>query len=71
MTDIELSPITNAIEQVSTNMHAFIDTHTHFDAPIFDSDREQQVRQAYDKGVRHLVLVGYLYQYFDRMYDTF
>ena len=70
MTDIELSPTTNAIEQVSIDMHAFIDTHTHFDAPVFDSDREQQVRQAYDKGVRHLVLVGYLYQYFDRMYDT-
>ncbi|MFP3355227.1 hypothetical protein R0K04_28185, partial [Pseudoalteromonas sp. SIMBA_153] len=46
-----------------------IDTHTHFDAPVFDPDRRQQVEQAYSQGISHLVLVGYLYQYFDRMYD--
>ena len=47
-----------------------IDTHTHFDAPMFDNDRVQQAHLAYDKGVRHLVLVGYLYQHFSRLYDT-
>jgi TatD DNase family protein len=52
------------------NIYPLIDTHTHFDAPVFDNDRKQQVEQAYSQGIRHLVLVGYLYQYFDRMYDT-
>ena len=57
-------------KQVSTSMYPLIDTHTHFDAPVFDNDREQQVQSAYHQGIRHLVLVGYLYQYFERMYDT-
>ncbi|MGB6927475.1 TatD family hydrolase [Psychrobacter sp.] len=52
------------------NIYPLIDTHTHFDAPVFDTDRRQQVEQAYSQGVCHLVLVGYLYHYFDRMYDT-
>lgn len=47
-----------------------VDTHTHFDAPVFDSDRQTQAQQAYNRGVRHLVLVGYLYRHFDRLYDT-
>ena len=47
-----------------------IDTHTHFDAPMFDDDRVRQAHLAYDKGVRHLVLVGYLYRHFSRLYDT-
>lgn len=57
-------------KQVSTSMYPLIDTHTHFDAPVFDNDREQQVQSAYYQGIRHLVLVGYLYQHFERMYDT-
>ena len=60
---------TNARE-VLKNVYPLIDTHTHFDAPVFDSDRRQQAEQAYSQGIRHLVLVGYLYEYFDRMYDT-
>ncbi len=56
-------------KQVSTSMYPLIDTHTHFDAPVFDNDREQQVQSAYRQGIRHLVLVGYLYQHFERMYD--
>ncbi len=52
------------------NVYPLIDTHTHFDAPVFDNDRKQQVEQAYSQGIRHLVLIGYLYEYFDRMYDT-
>ena len=47
-----------------------IDTHTHFDAPMFDDDRVSQAHLAYDKGVRHLVLVGYLQRHFSRLYDT-
>jgi len=57
-------------KKTSTNMYPLIDTHTHFDTPVFDSDRAQQVQSAYSQGIRHLVLVGYLYQYFERMYDT-
>lgn len=53
-----------------TTIFPLIDTHTHFDAPMFDDDRGKQVRLAYDKGVRHLVLVGYLQRYFLRLYDT-
>ncbi len=49
---------------------SLIDTHTHFDAPMFDDDRVRQAQLAYDKGVSHLVLVGYLYQHFSRLYDT-
>ena len=49
--------------------HALIDTHTHFDVSIFDADREQQVLNAMQAGVRHLVLVGYVAKYFERMRD--
>ncbi|PKG83009.1 hydrolase [Psychrobacter sp. Sarcosine-02u-2] len=51
-------------------MFPLIDTHTHFDAPVFDVDREEQIQKAYQRGVRHLVLVGYLHRHFDRLYVT-
>ncbi|MDN5565157.1 MAG: TatD family hydrolase [Psychrobacter sp.] len=54
-----------------SNSYHLIDTHTHFDAPVFDSDRGVQAAQAYANGVQHLVLVGYLYQHFDRLYSTY
>ena len=60
----------NRVNQALSNCYPLIDTHTHFDAPVFDSDRLQQVQKAYNQGIRHLVLVGYLYQHFERMYDT-
>ncbi len=60
----------NRVNQALSNCYPLIDTHTHFDAPVFDNDREQQVQSAYNQGIRHLVLVGYLYQHFERMYDT-
>ena len=44
-----------------------IDTHTHFDAPVFDIDRDEQIQQAYQQGIRHLVLVGYLQRHFQRL----
>jgi TatD DNase family protein len=50
--------------------YALIDTHTHFDDSVFVKDREAQIRQASDAGVQHLVLVGYLRRYFERMWQT-
>ena len=51
-------------------IYPLIDTHTHFDAPVFDSDRQRQTQQAYVHGVRHLMLVGYLHRHFPRLYET-
>ena len=59
----------NANEKLPT-IFLLIDTHTHFDAPVFDVDREEQIQKAYQRGVRHLVLVGYLHRHFDRLYAT-
>ncbi|WP_350559860.1 TatD family hydrolase [Psychrobacter sp. CAL346-MNA-CIBAN-0220] len=56
--------------EYSLPLYPLIDTHTHFDAPIFDNDRQSQAQQAYEYGVRHLVLVGYLYRHFERLYDV-
>lgn len=50
--------------------YPLIDTHTHFDAPVFDEDRELEAQSAYKNGVEHLVLVGYLYRHFDRLYKA-
>lgn len=44
-----------------------IDTHTHFDVDSFDHDREIQSQLAWDNGVRHLVLIGFLAKYFAQM----
>lgn len=57
-------------EQILPSIYPLIDTHTHFDAPIFDRDREILAYNAYEQGVRHLILVGYLHPHFERMYDT-
>lgn len=67
MTAIDTSFNTN--EKLPT-IFPLIDTHTHFDAPVFDVDRDEQIQKAYQRGVRHLVLVGYLHQHFDRLYET-
>lgn len=56
--------------QPLSNIYPLIDTHTHFDAPVFDDDRQWQAQLAFEQGVRHLVLVGYLYRHFERMLDT-
>ncbi|WP_296404278.1 TatD family hydrolase [Psychrobacter sp.] len=47
-----------------------IDTHTHFDDVVFNHDREQQAQTAYQSGVRHLLLIGYLATYFERLIST-
>lgn len=44
-----------------------IDTHTHFDIQVFDNDRERQSQLAFEQGVQHLVLIGFLAKYFDQM----
>lgn len=49
---------------------ALIDTHTHFDAPVFDDDRVAQAQQAWQCGIEHIVLVGYLQCHFARLYQT-
>lgn len=53
-----------------SSLYPLIDTHTHFDAPVFDEDRALLTRKAYKNGVQHLILVGYLYRHFERMYKT-
>lgn len=50
--------------------YPLIDTHTHFDDFVFDEDRIDLATSAYDSGVRHLLLIGYLAKYFDRMRQT-
>ncbi|WP_296243649.1 MULTISPECIES: TatD family hydrolase [unclassified Psychrobacter] len=67
MTTIDAS--FNANENLPT-IFPLIDTHTHFDEPVFDVDRDEQLQKAYQHGVRHLVLVGYLHQHFERLYET-
>ena len=57
-------------KQILPRIYPLIDTHTHFDAPIFDGDREILAQKTYEQGVRHLVLVGYLHTHFERMYET-
>lgn len=46
------------------------DTHTHFDVPDFDSDREVLAYQAKAVGVERLVLIGFLHERFNDLIDT-
>ncbi len=46
---------------------ALIDTHTHFDVADFDADRLQLAQLAYQRGVKALVLIGFLAKRFDQM----
>ncbi len=48
-------------------MYPMIDTHTHFDVDCFDHDREKQSILAYQSGVYHIVLVGFLAKHFRQM----
>ncbi|MFC0820613.1 TatD family hydrolase [Moraxella marmotae] len=48
-------------------MIQLIDTHTHFDVPEYDSQRQAFAQRAYTQGVAHLLLIGYLAQHFGRM----
>ncbi len=46
------------------------DTHTHFDVPDFDQDREILAHQAKAVGVEHLVLIGFLQERFRDLVQT-
>ena len=46
------------------------DTHTHFDVPDFDSDREQLAYQAKAAGVEALVLIGFVASRFADLLHT-
>lgn len=48
-------------------MLRLIDTHTHFDVPEFDHDRAKQSTLAYENGVQHLLLIGFLAKFFPQM----
>ncbi|UXZ04362.1 TatD family hydrolase [Moraxella nasicaprae] len=48
-------------------MMKLIDTHTHFDVPEYAQNRKAFAQSAHDAGVRHLVLIGLMAQYFERM----
>lgn len=43
------------------------DTHTHFDVPEYDHQRDKFNQNAYKVGVRHLILIGFLAKYFNQM----
>ncbi|RZG77524.1 TatD family hydrolase [Acinetobacter sp. WCHAc060025] len=49
---------------------SLFDTHTHFDVPDFDQDRELLAYQAKAVGVEHLVLIGFLQERFQDLIDT-
>ena len=46
------------------------DTHTHFDVPDFDPDREQLAYAAKAGGVEHLLLIGFLQNRFQDLLRT-
>lgn len=50
--------------------YPFIDTHTHFDVDCFAHDREEQAIIAYQTGVRHLLLIGFLAKNFPNILKT-
>lgn len=43
-----------------------IDTHTHFDAPLYDNERGAYIERAQKAGVRHVALIGYKACRFER-----
>ncbi len=49
---------------------SLFDTHTHFDVPDFDHDREHLAQQAKQVGVEALVLIGFVAERFDALIHT-
>ena len=49
---------------------ALIDTHTHFDVSVFDHDRLQLAELAYQRGVKALILIGFLAERFDTLVEV-
>lgn len=60
----------NTKDNQNTDVYPMIDTHTHFDDFVFDDDRLELSQSAYQSGVHHLLLIGYLAKYFDRLKST-
>ncbi|SPL70104.1 TatD family hydrolase [Acinetobacter stercoris] len=52
------------------NNYRLFDTHTHFDVPEFDHDRELLAHQAKAVGVECLVLIGFLHSRFQDLIRT-
>lgn len=50
--------------------YRLFDTHTHFDVPDFDLDREQLARQAKSVGVEKMILIGFLSERFKDLINT-
>jgi TatD DNase family protein len=50
--------------------YQLFDTHTHFDVPDFDSDREQLAQHAKQVGVEALVLIGFVAERFEALLHT-
>ena len=46
------------------------DTHTHFDVPDFDEDREQLAYAAKSRGVEDLILIGFVQSRFSELLKT-
>lgn len=65
MTNDQITAVSDAFKY-----YPLIDTHTHFDDFVFDADRLELALSAYQSGVHHLLLIGYLAKYFDRMLHT-
>ncbi|MCH4246925.1 MAG: TatD family hydrolase [Acinetobacter populi] len=51
-------------------MISLFDTHTHFDVEDFDHDRQRLAEQAYQVGVRALILIGFLQSRFADLLAT-
>ena len=50
--------------------YSLFDTHTHFDVPDFDHDREQLAHAAKAVGVERLILIGFLQSRFKDLLQT-
>lgn len=62
-----ISACDSVLPRSFSQSYPLIDTHTHFDEPIFAASREALAAKAFKAGVWHLVLVGYLQAHFERM----
>ncbi len=51
-------------------MLQLFDTHTHFDVDEFDHDRQQLAEQAYQAGVKGLILIGFIQSRFKNLLQT-
>lgn len=51
--------------------YPLIDTHTHFDLPVYDNDRQGYIERAVSAGVEHLLLIGYKACYFERLLGAY